>query len=336
MSESALQPAAPLVILCPVRSFSSVVSAVLGQHPQMYGFPELHLFIADTVDELLVYWKEKTSLSDEFSSEWFGPGAAPCSPGLLRALAELHDGGQSPETVQQALEWLHSRRDWSTRRVFDSLLEAIRPRMGVEKTPETAMSAMAMTRAQSMYPDARFLHLTRHPVTAQRSMQAHWQRRMQKRRPEWEGCATAEVCAREWCRTHQAILAFTAALPPGQSLRVRGEDLLNEPDIYLPQVAAWLGLRTDAAALEAMKHPERSPYAGLGPTSASLGNDPKFLRAPRLRPCELPQALEHPREWGLDPWLLLTTLELAGRLGYGGAGGARRDLAPLEAPTGAR
>ena len=62
MSESALQPAAPLVILCPARSFSSVVCAMLGQHPQTYGLPELHLFITDTVDDLLRYWKEKKSL----------------------------------------------------------------------------------------------------------------------------------------------------------------------------------------------------------------------------------------------------------------------------------
>ena len=336
MSESALQPAAPLIILCPARSFSSVVSAVLGQHPQMYAFPELHLFITDTVDDLLRYWKEKKSLSDELCSEWFGPGAAACSPGLLRALAELRQGKQSPETVRQALEWLCARRDWSCRQVFDSLLEAIRPRIGVEKTPETAMSRICMDRVHTLYPHARFLHLTRHPVTAQRSLQAHWRRLMQKLRPEWNGCDLTQHCAREWCQTHQAILDFTAALPPGQCLRVRGEDLLNEPDTYLPQVAAWLGLRTDAEDIEAMKHPECSPYAGLGPTSAWLGNDPKFLRAPRLRPCELPEALKHPPEWGLDPWLLLTTLELGQRLGYGGAGSAGRAPVLLEPQTIAR
>jgi hypothetical protein len=32
-----------MLILCPPRSFSSVVSAMIGQHPQLYGFPELNL-----------------------------------------------------------------------------------------------------------------------------------------------------------------------------------------------------------------------------------------------------------------------------------------------------
>ena len=337
MSESPLEPAAPLIILCPARSFSSVICAMLGQHPQMYGFPELRLFTADTVDGLLRRWQEKKGFLDELCGQLFGSPAAECSTGLLRALAELHYGGQTAETIGQAVAWLHARRDWSTRQLFDSLLEAIRPRTGGEKTPETAMYPTCMARAHTVNPRARFLHLTRHPVTAQRSMQVHWGRRMQKVRPGWwTGCELAQVCARAWCLTHQAILDFTGALPPGQTMRVRGEDLLQEPDIYLPQVAAWLGLRTDAEAVEAMKHPERSAYAGLGPTLAWLGNDPKFLHAPRRRPCELPRALEHPPEWGVHPWLLLTTLELARRLGYGGEGSARRDLASLEPQTVAR
>jgi hypothetical protein len=304
---------------------------MLGQHPQLYGFPELHLFIAETVDGLLRFWEQKKERSAPFYNQMFG--AAECSTGLLRALAELHFGGQTTEAVGQALAWLRARRDWSSRQVFDFLLAAIRPRMGVEKTPETAMSPACMARARSQYPDARFLHLTRHPVTTQRSMQSHWGWRMRKRRPEATGTDLAAVCAREWSLSHQAILNFTAGVPPEQTLRVRGEDLLNEPDVHLPRVAAWLGLRSDAEAIEAMKHPERSPYAELGPTSARLGYDPKFLRAPELRPCELPVGLEHPPEWGLDPWLLLTILELARRLGYGAGGAPREPAASATQPA---
>jgi hypothetical protein len=299
---------------------------MLGQHPQLYGFPELHLFIADTVDELLRYWEQKKEFNKEFYNQRFGPGAAACSTGLLRALAELHFGGQTLEAVGEALAWLRARRDWSTRQVLDLLLQAVGPRMGVEKTPETAMTPAYMARVRAGYPGARFLHLTRHPVTAQRSMQSHWGPRKRKRRQKFSGYGLAEVCARSWSLTHQAILDFTAGLPPEQTMRVRGEDLINEPDKHLPRVAAWLGLRTDAEAIEAMKHPERSRYAGVGPTSARLGYDPKFLRDPELRPCELPKGLEHPPEWGLDPWRLLHVLALAARLDYGEAVSGRRSL----------
>jgi hypothetical protein len=309
---------------------------MLGQHPQMYGFPELRLFTADTVDGLIRDWKEKSGFLDELCGRLFGSPAAECSIGLLRAVAELHFGGQTAETIGRALQWLYARRAWSTRQLFDSLLEAVWPRTGVEKTPETAMSPGCMARVRALYPRARFLHLTRHPVTAQRSLQAFWGPGARKLHPEWHGRDLAQICARRWCRTHQAILDFTAALSAGQALRIRGEDLLNEPDTYLPHVAAWLGLRSDAKAIEAMKHPERSPYAGVGPTSAWLGNDRKFLHDPRLRPCELPQALEPPAKWGLDDSLLLTTVEIARRLGHGREDRARRGLPSLEPQTVAR
>jgi hypothetical protein len=31
-----------------------------------------------------------------------------------------------------------------------------------------------------------------------------------------------------------------------------------------------------------MLHPESSPFAGVGPVGANLGDDPRFLRAPRF------------------------------------------------------
>jgi len=298
---------APLLILCPPRSFSSVVCAMLGQHPEMYGFPELRLFVADTVEELLEHAEgQKANLGL----------TKPFPPGLLRALAELHYGGQSAEAVARAEAWLLSRRGWSVRQVFDSLLERVRPRVGVDKSPLTAMSTDCMRRALRLYPAARFLHLTRHPVATQRSMQTHWQARFQKLHAEWDGCTFANHCARLWYATHRGILDFTRRLSPDQVHQVRGEDLLSEPDRYLAGIASWLGARTDPAAVEAMKHPERSPYAGIGPESARAGNDPKFLQDPRLRPATTLVSPEAPPDWGLEPHLQEAISELATQLRY--------------------
>ena len=65
-------------------------------------------------------------------------------------------------------------------------------------------------------------------------------------------------------------------------MRVRGEDLLGEPDTYLRKIAEWLGLRTDEEAIEAMKHPEQSPYACIGPENALLAITAASCRR---RPC---------------------------------------------------
>ena len=66
-------------------------------------------------------------------------------------------------------------------------------------------------------------------------------------------------------------------------MRLRGEDLLSEPRIYVRQIAEWLGLRTDDEATEAMLHPENSPFACYGPANAKFGNDPNLLEAVCLR-----------------------------------------------------
>jgi hypothetical protein len=330
---------APVFILCPIRSFSSVACAMLGQHPELYAFPELRLFNADTVEGVMRFFERvlgdtAPELEDprevvlvrhvRFFADRRRQGLAvpPALPeGLLRALAELQFGGQTEKAVKQAEAWLQARRDWSVGPVFDALLDRIKPRRGVDKTPQTAMSPQAMERLLALYPQARFLHLTRHPVTTQRSMQSQWRTRFDQVQPGRGLSHLASHAARVWLGTHQAVLNFTRALPPGQALRVRGEDLLSEPDTHLPRVARWLGVRTGPEAVEAMKHPERSPYVGFGPPGARLGNDHKFLEDARLRPVESPASLEAPAEWGLDAGLQKAVVELAGQLGYAGAAG---------------
>ena len=43
----------PLFILCPLRSYSSLVCMMLGQHPEMYGLLELNLFLEDSLGDLV-------------------------------------------------------------------------------------------------------------------------------------------------------------------------------------------------------------------------------------------------------------------------------------------
>src|SRR5215471_9146479 len=77
----------PLFILAPPRSFTSVVCAMLGQHPQMYGLPELHLFAAETV-------RDRTRLAEQKDFN--------IHHGLLRVIAQLYFGEQSEVTVRAA------------------------------------------------------------------------------------------------------------------------------------------------------------------------------------------------------------------------------------------
>jgi hypothetical protein len=257
-----------LIMLSPPRSFSSVVSTIIGEHPDLYGFPELHIFVGDTVQDLIDFEKSNNKRH----------AAGP--PGLLRTLAQIHDGVQTNGTAFRAIGWLNERRDWSTKKLMDYLLEAVSPKIGLEKSPVTSHKAVFLDRVYAYYPDAYYLHLTRHPISTRSSWGEFVENKAGRRKKGGRERMDRLV---GWYHMHTNILQFTATLPLGQTLRVKGEDILSEPELYLPQIAEWLGIRTDSDAIEAMKHPENSPYACVGPDVARGGNDPKFMRSPKLR-----------------------------------------------------
>jgi hypothetical protein len=278
---------------------------MIGQHPDLVGLPELKLFAYRTIAELEAslprYWRER--------------GFTHRSPGLVRALAQFEFGDQTPDTLERARAWLKDRPHWSGAHVFDALLARLAPRAAVEKSPENVGTAASLRRLARAYPNARYLHLTRHPVTTQVSMVEH-RRRTVPTHP-LEGQPIVGIAA--WLDVHARIVRFLARLPPERFLRVRAEDVLNDPEQLLATIARWLGLRTDATAIAAMRHPETSPFARLGPEGSGVtgGHDPGFMRDPIPRVVELPRTVERPDGWQGEARLWQRTVALARRLGYG-------------------
>lgn len=289
----------PLFILCPPRSFSSLACGMLGQHPELYGMPELNLFYADTLGGLIDRQQRSGRLHGLH--------------GLLRALAHFHDGEQTEASVARANAWLESRRDWTSAAVFAHLAEMAAPRILVDKSPATVMSPRFLERMLAMFPDASFLHITRHPRPTGKSLVTLVDR------DDWVGPMRKEGLDPEriWLASHSNITAFARRLPEGQCMRLRGEDLVANPDCYLPQICEWLGLRDDAEAIEAMKHPEHSPFACPGPQNALYGNDPNFLQSPALRPVKIEEAsLDGELEWAPGQQFSAATRKLAKEFGY--------------------
>ena len=295
----------PVFVLAPARSLSSVVTAMIGQHPQLYSFPELSLFRADVVEDLLI---DPTG--------WLGSPSRNRVGGLLRALAQEHEGTQDEASIERALEWLTDRKDWSVAGVLDHLLAAVAPLTTVEKSPESSSRDSFLARMDAAYPRARYVHLVRHPVATVRSMHESW-----ATRGWWrvEPSAFHQFCWSLWYFQHKRITEFGKALPPDRFVRFRGEDIVNSPDATLPALCRWLGVEASDRVIDEMKSPERSPYAALGPANARGGGDLSFLHRPALRSIELPARLSPPDEWMLDPWSVLMVLRLATELGYGAA-----------------
>jgi hypothetical protein len=309
----------PVFVLSAPRSFSSVVGAMIGQHPQMYGLPETNLFMAQTLKE----WWVRCSRS-----------VAPMEHGLLRAIAQIYFGEQTEATVTLAAAWLRRRAHFTTEFLFEAIAERMKPLALVDKSPRIVRRVEFMRHAYRMFPQARFIHLVRHPRGQGESMMKlfkYWSGRQPLPPSHWMiWLMTDHGLGRQrandvvldpqqgWHRLNVNICQFLDSIPDEQKLRVRGEDLLRDPDAGLRRIVDWLGLRTDGEAIEMMKHPEQSLFACFGPPGARFGNDPFFLKNPALRPWRgEPQSLDGPLTWRDDgQGFLAKVRRLAQQFGY--------------------
>ncbi len=299
------QPRDPVMILAPPRSFTSVIAAMLGQHPQLYGMPELNLPVADTMRERTVVLSKR-----RFAEH-----------GLLRAVAQLFTGQQTFQTILLAEEWLAARQNTLCMTIFRELSALVAPRRIVEKSPLNCWLPGYLHRLQRAMPDARYIHLLRNPKTQGASVDKNWRNAAAVSLDAFDYSTNPPTIdfQKPWFGIHLNILNFLKGVPAWQQIRLRGEDLLRQPDQQLTRIAAWLGISQDQRAIEAMKHPEASPFGFLGPINALFGNDPEFLRSPMLRTSKAPRdtALEGPVPWrndgkGLSP----DVTQLARQFGY--------------------
>jgi hypothetical protein len=310
----------PVFILAPPCTFSWALCAMLGEHPELYAPPELHLFISATLGE----WLELCSNSG-FEMDH----------GLVRTVAELYFGGQTEMSVSRARGWLQRRAHFTTGLLLEVLIERVSPLVIVEKSPSIVHRVDTMQRAWQMFPTARFVHLVSHPRlygrtvaqglrAAERSQPlppSHWLAQLASPRAagasgEW---STVSVDPQfSWLAANRTIAEFLDSVPPERQTLVRGEELLADDDHGLAAIAAWLTVRDDDAALADMRHPERSPYARRGPPSAEFGSDAFLLDGPLVGlEWTRHRSLDGPLGWRGDGRGFAPEIrELAQRFGY--------------------
>jgi hypothetical protein len=275
---------------------------MLGEHPDLYGLPELSLFRVQRVEEIL----RPIARAGK-------PDGRPRTSGLLRTLAELHDGSQDEAAVTRAHAWLSERASWPVECVLDQVLAAVAPRRAVENSPEDSNREDYLERLHSSYPNARFVHLLRHPVATARSMSTAWADAGLWDVPRH---LFPMMCLGTWLFHHARVKRDLESLPRDRWIRLRAEDVINDPQRTLPAFCEWLGISAAPAAIAAMTTPDRSPYARPGPPSAPAGNDPAFMTDPVRRPVAVPRTFALPKDWTVDPWLHVAVVEFAQRMGY--------------------
>jgi len=300
--------AAPLFLLAPPRSYTSLINAMLGQHPQAFGLPELCLFNVEYLKEMWV--RETDELGDE----------AKARQGLLRAVAEIYAGEQTKVSITMAHHWAAAREDWTTAAVYQELVRAIHPLIAVEKSPAYTIDINRLLAMNEAFPDARFLHLVRHPVGQCKSVMAMNEGAFALYVNSIDFLEDRAIVEPQfaWHDLNVNILNFLDTIPPERQMRIRGEDIMSDPPTHLAAICRWLGIRDDQEAVDDMMHPERSPFACFGPINALFGNDPNFLRGPTFRPHKVKvPPLDKPVPWRPDgKGLYPRVVELARELGY--------------------
>lgn len=257
----------PIVILGTGRSFTSVINCMIGQHPAMIGLPETNIFRDETLGQL---W-------DRFQSGINRLRRA----GLLRTLAYLHDGAQTDDTIAAAESFIQSHRHWTYVQAARHITELAAPRGIVEKSISSCREITTLKRVREAWPNARFLHITRHPEAIVQSMESRIDRAVEKGKGKRLLRMTDHYSPSDYYNVFSStILEFMATLPPGMGMNIRGEDFLTDARLYSRQICEWVGLSTDDAAIEAMMHPEQNPFAVIGPDAAKRGLSSSFLENP--------------------------------------------------------
>lgn len=293
-------PRPKLIIWTCMRSYSSLVSAMLGQHSKLYTVPEINPFVCHTLDENLATFKLVRPRSLD---------------GLYRLIAQLEFGSQTYHAVADAHDWCEARRHWSPATLMEYVAEKVAPQIVVEKSPSNVVVKGALDIALQYCPEAYYLHLYRNPVATSASIAKITGYDPNSTRPKILRKDPEEA----WYDANKGIMAISGEVAPGQFMSVRGEDILRDPDTFLTQICDWMGLETTPEDLEAMRHPENSPYSCFGPTNAPFGADPNFLENPQFKQRPIPDiALDTPLAWEASNRRLRdATVELSVQLGYG-------------------
>ncbi|MCP6761636.1 MAG: sulfotransferase [Fischerella sp. CENA71] len=295
----------PLFILGSPRSFTSLICAMLGQHPEAYGMPELNLFITETLEQLL----DRLKGVRQFQMH-----------GLLRTVAQLYAGEQTILSVEMARRWVLTRLHQPTGEVYLELSRKVAPLRIVDKSPAYSTHLDILNRMRHYFPNAYYLHLVRHPRTQGKSIMniADGLMAILANSIDYSTDPPTVDPQVSWYKMQCNILEFLSTIPVEQQMRLRGEDLLSDPRSHFEQLCKWLNLSWDDSIYEVMLQPENSPYACLGPYGAQLGNDPNFLKSPGYRASTIkPSHLEGALPWRPDnQGFTPEVIKMAQELGY--------------------
>lgn len=242
------------ILLCPERSGSTLLAAMLAGHPRVIAPAELHLLRFATVEA----WQR----------------GYPVARNSLNPLLEfLH---MDPTSIPPEQSPVDLYRAIAARAPADGWL--------VEQTPAYARSAEALRAAESLKP--HYIWLLRHPLGVAASREdRHWSQRRAMHatrarlkypgfwlRETWRGRRGRRLreYAEDWAGVHRRVRDFLAGIEPSRQHRLHYESLVRDPGATLRGLCAFLQIDFQPSMLEPQAHAPAELRWSLG--------DEKLLR----------------------------------------------------------
>ncbi len=276
-----------IFILSPPRSGTTLLRAMLAGHPALFTTSELRLLGCDTL-------AERRAACSGAGSIW--------RDGPIRAIQQIR-GCDAAEAERLFAEC--ERANLTTTEFFARLQRWIAPRELVDKSPSYALDPATLRQAESIFDDAFYIHLSRHPYEMIRSFEK--QRMDRVYLPQALDLTPREAGENVWLIAHQNTLDFLATVPGERQHHLRFTDLVGDPRSSMEALCAALAIPFDPALLDPYKSETRAETSAL-----HTADDPRF-REHRAINSKVAEGW-----FGVltDNFLSDQTWQLAARLGY--------------------
>jgi hypothetical protein len=226
---------------------------MLAGHPQLFAPPELELLSFNTLRERREGFTGRNSF-------WL--------EGTVRAFMELNswDAETASAFMQQCEE-----QDLTVQELYGLLQQRLGERMLVDKTPAYALDLAILQRAEEDFEQARYIHLIRHPYGMIHSFEEAALDQVFFRHPH--PFETRELAELIWLLAHENIEAFLQTIPEERQMHIHFEELVQQPERVMKDLAAWLHIEFHPEMLQ--PYTGRKMTEGITATSKMLG-DIKF------------------------------------------------------------
>ena len=265
-------------ILTSPRSYSSLISTMLGMHPECYPMPELNFFIYKKIGEFL----DKSIVHESYQRH-----------GTLRAVAQIFFGDQTEKSIQQANQFLVSHSNSPTQSFFNLLVSRINPKIPIVKAP---IFSTKVSFLKNLPSDAHFIHLVRHPVDQYNSMlnliKARYYNLLNEKPSNEKEILIKKIKElfqahlkngyQNWKKEQLNILSFLETKNSQNKYFLKSEDMITDKFSTLKKLCVYLKINSADANINQMVMPEYSPYAFVDQKQNLFGNDPKFLINPKV------------------------------------------------------